>query len=95
MRDYRVQRLPTPRLWEEDADRIGIWGSSYSGGHVLVVGAIDHGRVKCVVAQEGAPGQRATVKAARRLIRADYLAGVQKLFEDDFDAPAWRARPPV
>lgn len=35
---------------EVDADRIGIWGTSYSGGHVLTVGAIDR-RVKCVVSQ--------------------------------------------
>ena len=34
-----------PRL---DADRIGIWGISYSGGHVLVVGATDP-RVRCIV----------------------------------------------
>lgn len=33
---------------ELDADRIGIWGISYSGGHVLIVGAIDP-RVKAVV----------------------------------------------
>ena len=33
-----------------DPDRIGIWGSSYSGGHVLVVGALDR-RVRCVVSQ--------------------------------------------
>ena len=31
-----------------DADRIGVWGISYSGGHVLIVGATDP-RVKCVV----------------------------------------------
>jgi cephalosporin-C deacetylase-like acetyl esterase len=29
-------------------DRIGIWGISYSGGHVLIVGAVDP-RVKCIV----------------------------------------------
>jgi pimeloyl-ACP methyl ester carboxylesterase len=29
-------------------DRIGIWGISYSGGHVLVVGATDP-RVRCIV----------------------------------------------
>jgi len=28
---------------EIDAERIGIWGISYSGGHVLVVGATDPG----------------------------------------------------
>jgi dienelactone hydrolase len=33
-----------------DADRIGIWGSSFSGGHVLAVAALDR-RVKAVVAQ--------------------------------------------
>lgn len=32
-----------------DANRIGLWGTSYSGGHSLVVAATDR-RVKCVVA---------------------------------------------
>ncbi|WP_342363037.1 alpha/beta hydrolase [Terrarubrum flagellatum] len=32
-----------------DSARIGVWGSSYSGGHVIVVAAIDR-RVGCVVA---------------------------------------------
>ena len=46
--DYRnaisyAETLPFVRK-----DRIGIWGISYSGGHVLVVGAIDP-RVKCIV----------------------------------------------
>ena len=31
-----------------DADRLGAWGISYSGGHVLILGAIDR-RVGCVV----------------------------------------------
>ena len=33
-----------------DGERIGIWGTSYSGGHVLAVAATDR-RVKCVVSQ--------------------------------------------
>ncbi|WP_417514248.1 alpha/beta hydrolase [Minwuia sp.] len=33
-----------------DPDRLGIWGTSYSGGHVLTVAALDD-RVKCVVSQ--------------------------------------------
>ena len=33
-----------------DPDRIAVWGISYSGGHVLAVGALDP-RVKCVVSQ--------------------------------------------
>ena len=35
---------------EVDRERIGIWGTSYSGGHVLEVAAHDR-RVKCVVSQ--------------------------------------------
>ena len=31
-----------------DADRIGVWGISYSGGHVLILGVIDP-RVKVIV----------------------------------------------
>lgn len=39
--------------WMEDhpdvnADRLGIWGISYSGGHVLILAALDQ-RVRCVV----------------------------------------------
>ena len=33
-----------------DAERIGLWGSSYSGGHALLLGATDR-RLRCVVAQ--------------------------------------------
>lgn len=33
-----------------DPDRVGIWGSSFAGGHVITLGANDR-RVKCVVAQ--------------------------------------------
>lgn len=33
-----------------DPQRIGVWGTSYSGGHSLVLAATDR-RVKCVVAQ--------------------------------------------
>jgi len=35
---------------EIDANRIGVWGTSYSGGHVLPVAALDK-RVKAVVSQ--------------------------------------------
>jgi uncharacterized protein len=79
VRDYRDAITYAETVEETDADRIGIWGSSYSGGHVLVVGVIDR-RVKCVVAQVPLASGHGN---ARRLIRADYLAGVQKLFEDD------------
>ncbi len=35
---------------EVDPDRIGVWGTSYSGGHALMMGALDR-RVSAVVAQ--------------------------------------------
>jgi dienelactone hydrolase len=79
VRDYRNAITWAETLPQTDPKRIGIWGSSYSGGHVMVVGALDR-RVKCVVAQVPlASGHR----NARRLIRADYLAGVQAMFDDD------------
>lgn len=33
-----------------DAQRIGVWGSSFGGGHALFLGAVDR-RIKCIVAQ--------------------------------------------
>src|SRR5579883_463541 len=50
VRDYRNAITFAQQLSEIDPNRIGIWGTSYSGGHVLVVNAIDK-RVKCVVSQ--------------------------------------------
>jgi len=64
---------------EVDPDRIGIWGSSYSGGHVLVVGAIDR-RVKAVVSQVPLISGRANIRA---LVRADFIAGYRELFDAD------------
>ena len=58
---------------------IGIWGSSYSGGHVLVVGAIDR-RVKCVVSQVPLISGYHNF---RRLVRADIFAGLGRQFDAD------------
>jgi fermentation-respiration switch protein FrsA (DUF1100 family) len=79
VRDYRDAITYAETLEETDPERIGVWGSSYSGGHVLVVGAIDR-RVKCVVSQVPLASGHDN---ARRLIRADYLTGVQAMFADD------------
>jgi len=46
--DYRNAITYLEGRAEVDADRIGAWGISYSGGHVLILGAIDP-RVKVVV----------------------------------------------
>jgi uncharacterized protein len=87
--DYRDAITYASTLPELDEGRIGIWGSSYSGSHVLVVGAIDR-RVKCVVAQVPMiSGHR----NARRLIRADLIALVQGMFVADRKA-RYAGKPP-
>jgi fermentation-respiration switch protein FrsA (DUF1100 family) len=79
VRDYRHAITWISGHAEIDAARIGIWGSSYSGGHVLTVGAIDR-RVKCVVSQVPlASGSR----NLKRLVRADMFAEVRKQFDAD------------
>jgi hypothetical protein len=50
VRDYRHAITYAEALEGVDPDRVGIWGTSYAGGHALVVAAIDR-RVKCVVSQ--------------------------------------------
>ncbi|HVN27531.1 MAG TPA: alpha/beta hydrolase [Candidatus Binataceae bacterium] len=82
VRDYRHAITWASSRAEIDADRIGIWGSSYSGGHVLVVGAIDR-RVKCVVSQVPLVSGSRNLK---RLIRADMMAAVRKQFDTDREA---------
>ena len=62
-----------------DPQRIGVWGTSYAGGHALVLGAIDR-RVRCVVSQVPLVSGRAN---ARRLTRADLLAPVRAMFDAD------------
>jgi uncharacterized protein len=79
VRDYRDAITYAETLPETDRAKIGVWGSSYSGGHVLVAGAIDR-RVKAVVAQ--VPLISGHVNA-RRLIRADYFAGLHAMFDED------------
>jgi len=79
VRDYRHAITYAGTLTEVDPKRIGIWGSSYSGGHVLVVGAIDR-RVKAVVSQVPLISGRANIRA---LVRADLIAGFRQMFDAD------------
>ena len=82
VRDYRHAITYARTRDEVDGDRIGIWGSSYSGAHALVVGAIDR-RVKCVVAQVPLISGH---ENARRLVRADLIAPTQEMFDADREA---------
>ncbi|MEI9885528.1 MAG: alpha/beta fold hydrolase [Rhizomicrobium sp.] len=58
-----------------DADRLGLWGSSFAGGHVVEVAAKDP-RVKTVVAQAGAMDLRRIVVTA---LGAEGLAGLEQM----------------
>src|SRR4051794_29232289 len=79
VRDYRHAITYASTLPEVDAGRIGIWGSSYSGGHVLVVAAIDR-RVKAVVSQVPLISGHDNMRA---LVRADFIAGFREQFDAD------------
>jgi fermentation-respiration switch protein FrsA (DUF1100 family) len=58
---------------EVDRERIGIWGTSYAGGHVLEIAAHDR-RVRCVVSQIGAiSGFEALRRAFRPAARQEIL----------------------
>jgi fermentation-respiration switch protein FrsA (DUF1100 family) len=48
--DYRNAISFAETLDEVDDSRIGVWGLSYSGGHSLILAAIDS-RIKCAVSQ--------------------------------------------
>ncbi|BAE64831.1 unnamed protein product [Aspergillus oryzae RIB40] len=61
-----------------DPDRIGIWGSSYSGGHVLWVGAVDR-RVKVVLSQ--VPFVDGWQNMGR-LIRPDIMEALNKSYQE-------------
>jgi dienelactone hydrolase len=90
IRDYRTAITWVSARPEIDASRVGVWGSSYSGGHVLVVAAQDR-RVKCVVSQVPLISG---YDNARRLVRADLLAGLREAFDAD-RAARYAGQPPT
>jgi uncharacterized protein len=62
-----------------DAERIGVWGTSYGGGHVLAIAPVDR-RVKCVVSQVP------TISGARNTLRRntpDMLRDKRRAWEAD------------
>ncbi len=87
--DYRTAITYATTLDAVDGDRIGVWGSSYSGAHVLVVAAVDR-RVKCVVSQVPLV---AGLETARRLVRGDHFAGLRAAFDGDRAARFGGAEP--
>lgn len=62
-----------------DPERIGVWGSSFSGGHAINITAIDH-RVKCVSVQVPFVSGSQTVA---RQVRPDFLAMTRQMWAGD------------
>ena len=79
IRDYSDAITFAQSLDQTDPTRIGVWGSSYSGAHVLVVAATDR-RVKCVVSQVPAISGS---QGFRRLVRADFIAPLEAQLHAD------------
>lgn len=88
--DFRAAITYVRSRPEVDRERIGIWGSSYSGGHALVVAAIDK-RVKCVVSQVPTIDGHA---AGQRRLRYDKAQALQAAFERDREA-RFAGQPPA
>jgi fermentation-respiration switch protein FrsA (DUF1100 family) len=82
VRDYRHVITWARTRPEVDPQRIGVWGSSYSGGHVLVLGAIDK-RIRCVVAQVPLVSGFRNIQ---RLVRQDFLAPTRAQLDEDREA---------
>ncbi|MEV5493262.1 alpha/beta hydrolase [Streptomyces bobili] len=64
---------------EVDANRIGVWGTSYSGGHAIILGATDR-RLRCVVAQ--VPTISGYEQGLRR-VAPDAVAGLNEMFAEE------------
>ena len=73
-----------------DADRIGLWGSSYAGGHAIVLGATDR-RLRAVVAQ--VPTISGYEQSLRRVAPHD-VAALEASFVDD-ERRQFRGEPPA
>ncbi|MEI9400686.1 alpha/beta hydrolase [Mesorhizobium sp. Cs1330R2N1] len=74
---------------EVDPARIGLWGTSYAGGHAIVLGATDR-RLRCVVAQVP------TISGydlGQRRISPDALPTLEAAFDEDERAQLRGAQP--
>lgn len=74
---------------EVDAKRIGLWGTSYAGGHALVLGATDR-RIACVVSQ--VPTISGYQQGLRR-VAPEGVVALETALNDDERAQA-RGEPP-
>jgi hypothetical protein len=79
VRDWRHAITFVTGLDDVDADRIGVFGTSYAGGHVIAVGALDK-RVKCVYSQVPLVSGGGS---SSRYVRSDMVAETRAQFNKD------------
>jgi len=83
VRDYRNALTFLERRDEIDSDRLAVWGISYSGGHVLILGATDP-RIRCLVSQIP------VVDGYENMRRVHGSIGYRKLWQQILDDRALR-----
>ncbi len=74
---------------EVNPARIGVWGTSYSGGHVLILAATDR-RIRAVVSQ--VPTINGFEQGLRR-VSPDAVAALERQFDED-ERAQFRGEPP-
>lgn len=84
VRDYQHAITYAQNRDDVDAERVGVWGSSFSGGHAYVVGAIDR-RVKAVCGQVPLVSGR---RAFETLVRVDFWQPTWDMLAADRQARA-------
>jgi uncharacterized protein len=87
--DWRLGIFFLESLPEVDAARIGVWGTGYAGGHVLVLAATDR-RIRAVVAQ--VPTISGYQQGLRRA-PPDAVTALEHRFDDD-ERAQFRGEPP-
>lgn len=87
--DWRRAISCLESLPEVDPGRVGVWGTSFAGGHVLVLGATDR-RIRAVVSQ--VPTTSGYEQGLRR-VPPDAIAALERLFDED-ERAQFRGEPP-
>jgi len=83
--DMRCAITFAQSLPDVDPQRVGLWGTSYSAGHSLVVAAVDR-RIRCVVFQAG------TIDSFAAVERRIGAMGIANLRHDAYEDLAGRAQ---
>jgi fermentation-respiration switch protein FrsA (DUF1100 family) len=89
LEDYRAAIQFARSLTEVDADRIVLWGTSFSGGHILKLAAEDH-TISAVIAQTPFTDGASAIKAAdlKNVVRGTAYGIVDQV-------GSWAGREPV